>query len=96
MIYTSGIISDIEKEETLEELQDNKLAIVCEKLELQKGESLLDIGCGWGTLARFASVNFETPGHVSMTVANHIEWCHVTTSWYSLDLVTTFRKGKGC
>ncbi|ETS76148.1 hypothetical protein PFICI_11535 [Pestalotiopsis fici W106-1] len=59
MIYTSGIISDIEKEETLEELQDNKLAIVCEKLELQKGESLLDIGCGWGTLARFASVNFD-------------------------------------
>jgi sphingolipid C9-methyltransferase len=58
MIYTSGVISDIEKEETLEEIQDNKLAIVCEKLELKQGESLLDIGCGWGTLARFASVNF--------------------------------------
>ncbi|KAM7200227.1 putative fatty acid methyltransferase [Rhypophila sp. PSN 637] len=58
MIYTSGIISDITKEETLEELQDNKLAIVCEKIDLQQGESLLDIGCGWGTLARFASVNF--------------------------------------
>ena len=58
MIYTSGIISDINKEETLEELQDNKLAIVCEKIDLQKGETLLDIGCGWGTLARFASVNF--------------------------------------
>ena len=59
MIYTSGIISDINQEETLEELQDNKLAVVCEKIDLQKGETLLDIGCGWGTLARFASVNFE-------------------------------------
>jgi len=49
MIYTSGIISDITKEETLEELQDNKLTIVCEKIELQDGERLLDIGCGWGT-----------------------------------------------
>ncbi|KAI1434345.1 S-adenosyl-L-methionine-dependent methyltransferase [Xylaria sp. CBS 124048] len=58
MIYTSGIISDINTEESLEQLQDNKLAIVCEKTELKDGESLLDLGCGWGTLARFASVNY--------------------------------------
>ena len=59
MIYTSGIISDVDKEETLEELQDNKLAIVCEKLHLRPGDSLLDIGCGWGTLVRFASQNYS-------------------------------------
>ncbi|KAG6035722.1 Sphingolipid C9-methyltransferase 2 [Claviceps citrina] len=58
MIYTSGIISDIHKEETLEQLQDNKLAIVCEKIGLQPGDRMLDIGCGWGTLARFASENY--------------------------------------
>jgi cyclopropane fatty-acyl-phospholipid synthase-like methyltransferase len=58
MIYTSGIISDTNVEESLEQLQDNKMAVVCEKIDLQKGERLLDIGCGWGTLARFASVNF--------------------------------------
>ena len=58
MIYTSGIISDIHTEETLEQLQDNKLAIVCEKIGLKPGETLLDIGCGWGTLAKFASVNY--------------------------------------
>ncbi|KAI9818208.1 MAG: Sphingolipid C9-methyltransferase 2 [Pycnora praestabilis] len=58
MIYTSGIISDINKEESLEQLQDNKLAIVCEKIGLKQGETLLDIGCGWGTLAKYASVNF--------------------------------------
>ncbi|EAQ88938.1 hypothetical protein CHGG_05557 [Chaetomium globosum CBS 148.51] len=58
MIYTSGIIGDITREETLEELQDNKLAGVCEKIALKEGETMLDIGCGWGTLARFASVNY--------------------------------------
>lgn len=45
MIYTSGIISDANKAETLEELQDNKLTIVCEKLDLQPTDTLLDIGC---------------------------------------------------
>ncbi|KAL6249988.1 hypothetical protein RBB50_002289 [Rhinocladiella similis] len=58
MIYTSGVISDINREETLEELQDNKLAIVCQKVGVQPGDKLLDIGCGWGTLAKYASVNY--------------------------------------
>ncbi len=59
MIYTSGIISDINRKESLEQLQDNKLAVVCEKIGLKSGEGLLDIGCGWGTLAKYASVNYN-------------------------------------
>lgn len=58
MIYTSGVISDITKTESLEQLQDNKLRIVCEKINLKSGERLLDLGCGWGTLARFASTQY--------------------------------------
>lgn len=70
MIYTSGIISDTTKEETLEEMQDNKMAIVCEKLGLKEGETLLDIGCGWGTLAKFASVNYGAKV-TGLTIAQH-------------------------
>lgn len=59
MIYTSGVVTDITREETLEELQDNKLAIVCSKLDLQPTDRLLDIGCGWGTLVAYAAKNFD-------------------------------------
>jgi len=55
MVYTSGIISDVTREETLEELQFNKLKLVCEKVQLQPGDKHLDIGCGWGTLVAYAA-----------------------------------------
>lgn len=58
MVYTSGVVLDLEREETLEELQDNKLTLVCEKLNLEPTDRLLDIGCGWGTLAAFAAKNY--------------------------------------
>ena len=58
MVYTSGIIGDITKEESLEQLQDNKLAVVCEKIGLKPGDTVLDLGCGWGTLAKYASVYY--------------------------------------
>jgi cyclopropane fatty-acyl-phospholipid synthase-like methyltransferase len=35
MIYTSGIILNPDIEESLEQLQDNKLAVVCNKLDLK-------------------------------------------------------------
>ena len=58
MIYTSGVIRDIDRKETLEELQDNKLALVCHKLQLKPEDRVLDIGCGWGTLVTYAAKNF--------------------------------------
>ncbi|KAJ2923441.1 hypothetical protein H1R20_g13653, partial [Candolleomyces eurysporus] len=58
MIYTSGVILKPDEEETLEQLQDNKLAVVCSKLDLQPDDKVLDIGCGWGTLVAYAAKNF--------------------------------------
>lgn len=42
----------------LAEAQRNKLDLICRKLELKPGERLLEIGCGWGGLARFAAERY--------------------------------------
>ena len=39
----------------LEQAQADKLEMICRKLDLQPGMSLLDVGCGWGGLARWAA-----------------------------------------
>ena len=42
----------------LEEAQAHKLDLICRKLELQPGEKLLDIGCGWGAMAKYAAEHY--------------------------------------
>lgn len=53
---------------TLDEAQENKLDLICKKLKLKKGETLLDIGCGWGTLLRYAAKKYGVKG-VGITVS---------------------------
>jgi cyclopropane-fatty-acyl-phospholipid synthase len=43
---------------TLEEAQEAKLDLVCRKLALEPGMRVLDIGCGWGGLAKFAAERY--------------------------------------
>ncbi|KJY34040.1 SAM-dependent methyltransferase [Streptomyces katrae] len=40
---------------TLEEAQRDKLDLVCRKLALTPGQRLLDVGCGWGSMALHAA-----------------------------------------
>lgn len=39
----------------LEQAQRDKLELVCQKLALQPGTRLLDVGCGWGSLSLYAA-----------------------------------------
>ncbi len=42
----------------LEQAQQDKLDLVCRKLQLRPGMRLLDIGCGWGSLMRHAALHY--------------------------------------
>ncbi|MDC9592037.1 cyclopropane fatty acyl phospholipid synthase [Xenorhabdus sp. IM139775] len=55
MQYSCGYWKDAN---TLEEAQTHKLRLICEKLQLSPGMTLLDIGCGWGGLAAYAAENY--------------------------------------
>lgn len=52
MVYTCGYWRDAA---TLDAAQAAKLELVCRKLEFAPGMRVLDIGCGWGSFARYAA-----------------------------------------
>lgn len=47
-----------ESADNLAQAQRRKMDLICRKLGLQRGMRLLDIGCGWGGLARFAAEEY--------------------------------------
>jgi cyclopropane-fatty-acyl-phospholipid synthase len=53
MTYSCAVFS--RGVESLEEAQRTKLELVCTKLELQEGDRVLDVGCGWGSFAIHAA-----------------------------------------
>jgi cyclopropane-fatty-acyl-phospholipid synthase len=61
MVYTCAYYRDPDGK--LEQAQQDKLDLVCRKLELRRGESMLDIGCGWGSLAIWAAENYGVRAH---------------------------------
>ena len=55
MAYTCGYWKDAQ---TLDEAQIAKYDLICKKVNLQKGEKVLELGCGWGGFAKYAVENY--------------------------------------
>lgn len=56
MVYTCGYW---ENAKNLDEAQEAKLELVCQKLDLKPDMSILDIGCGWGSFAKYAAEKYN-------------------------------------
>lgn len=65
MIYSCGYWKTATD---LESAQVAKLELICQKLQLKPGMRLLDIGCGWGGLARYAAEHYGV-NVVGVTIA---------------------------
>lgn len=55
LTYTCGYWKNADD---LDSAQEAKLDLVCKKIGVKSGQHVLDIGCGWGSLAKFAAENY--------------------------------------
>jgi cyclopropane-fatty-acyl-phospholipid synthase len=59
MTYSSAVFAEpISAGEALEAAQARKLRLLLDRLVLEPGQKLLDIGCGWGSLAETAARDY--------------------------------------
>lgn len=59
MTYSSAVFAEpISTEEPLEAAQQRKIRLLLDRLELEPGQRLLDIGCGWGGLTEIAARDY--------------------------------------
>jgi len=56
MAYSCGYWN---KAETLDQAQEAKLDLICKKIGLKPGMKILDIGCGWGSFAKYAAEKYK-------------------------------------
>jgi cyclopropane-fatty-acyl-phospholipid synthase len=69
-VYSCAYFETVE--DTLDRAQQNKLEHICRKLRLQRGERLLDIGCGWGALVCWAARHHGVRAHgITLSRAQH-------------------------
>lgn len=66
MTYTCGYWKEATN---LDEAQEAKLDLICKKLDLKPGMTVLDIGCGWGSFLKYAAEKYGVKA-VGITVSS--------------------------
>lgn len=77
MVYSCGYFRS--PEDSLATAQTQKLDHLCRKLRLKPGDRLLDVGCGWGGLARHAAKFYGARVHGITLSKAQLEWARART-----------------
>jgi cyclopropane-fatty-acyl-phospholipid synthase len=59
MVYSCAYWTGSGENYGLADAQRDKLDLICRKLDLRPGQRLLDVGCGWGSLALHAARTYD-------------------------------------
>ena len=74
LMYSSAIYPS--DEATLEEAQQNKLKVICDKLQLKPNDHVIEIGTGWGGFAIFAATHYGC--HITTTTISEAQYAEAT------------------
>jgi cyclopropane-fatty-acyl-phospholipid synthase len=74
MVYSCAYFEHPQQD--IHQAQRNKLDYICRKLRLQTGESLLDIGCGWGALVCWAAKHYGVTAYGITLSRNQYEYAN--------------------
>ncbi len=72
-------------EQTLDGAQVAKLDLICRKLGLQPGMTVLDLGCGWGGFARYAAARYAVDVTGVTLSQEQIKYCSERNARWSLE-----------
>src|ERR1700759_803537 len=74
MMYSSAYFRG--DDDSLEAAQREKIDLACRKLDLQAGDRVLEIGCGWGSFAIHAARNYGA--HVTAVTISPAQFAYAT------------------
>ena len=83
MTYTCAVFPH--EGATLEEAQAAKYDLVARKLDLQSGQRLLDVGCGWGGMVRHAAKEYGVKALGVTLSRQQAEWAQEEIKRQGLD-----------
>jgi cyclopropane-fatty-acyl-phospholipid synthase len=83
MAYTSAYWRDAE---TLDEAQKAKLDLICRKLDLQPGMTVLELGCGFGSFALYAAKNYGVSVRGVTVSKEQVKWARQHCNGLSVEI----------
>ncbi|XQF93927.1 SAM-dependent methyltransferase (plasmid) [Pseudoalteromonas espejiana] len=82
MLYSCAVYPS--QNASLEQAQQNKLKQICEQVEINEGDTIVEIGTGWGAFAIYAATHYNC--HVTTTTISDEQYAYVENKIKELGL----------